>query len=197
MTEVKLLRAMKTSLRLEFSSDVASVECYELQWQLVDTTLDDIKEWQTASSALTGPSCVKGGLKPGCAYRFRARARPASQTEWTAIGPPTEPFHTLALENATSPAAPVPSSSSPSPASTGSDAFSLLPPLGTSPLLDGEAAASPKKMALYAPSKTSWLRPEAKMRLVVLYGMGGFAISMKEWLRHAPPWLEVRFRLRA
>lgn len=72
--------------------------------------------------------------------------------------------------------------------------LSPLPSLGPSPLLPGEEAANAK----YANSKYSMnppIRPEAKVRLLALYGMGGFSMSMRDWHASAPKppdWLEVR-----
>ena len=36
------------------------------------------------------------------------------------------------------------------------------------------------------------IKPEAKMRLITLYGMGSVAVSMGNWWNKAPSWLEVR-----
>ena len=36
------------------------------------------------------------------------------------------------------------------------------------------------------------IKPKAKMRLFLAYGMGGFSASLHDWFRKAPDWLEVR-----
>ena len=53
-----------------------------------------------------------------------------------------------------------------------------LPGLGPSPTLPGEAPSAPK--------------PEARMRLIVLYGTGHKASDLAAWQAASPPWLEIR-----
>ena len=55
------------------------------------------------------------------------------------------------------------------------------PKIGPSQPMPGE-----ERMAA---SVNSHLRPEAKVRLFALYGMGGFALSLHEWWKSAPCWL--------
>jgi len=56
--------------------------------------------------------------------------------------------------------------------------------IGHSAYLKGEEEAKP---TLRPP-----IKPEAKMRLFALYGMGSFALSLHPWWSKAPGWLEVR-----
>ncbi len=74
-----------------------------------------------------------------------------------------------------------------------------LPPIGPTPSLPGEERRAARNAALAAKlgrsptaATTSDAKPTAKMRLICLYGMGGFAHSATEWVTRAPDWLEVR-----
>jgi surfactin synthase thioesterase subunit len=55
-----------------------------------------------------------------------------------------------------------------------------LPRLGDSPLLPGESAAAGTR------------RPDARVRLICLYGAAEEAKAFDEWRREAPAWLELR-----
>lgn len=210
------LNSLRTSIRLRFVVDddtKSTASCYELQWRVAESA-----EWQTASAELGGPTCTKGGLKPGESYEFRARVLTvvADVPEWSEFSAPTAPIRTPETAGSTNvPASvppPAPLASLRSSLSQLTDAEIVLsahytrqtmhelPQLGASPLLLGEAAAdSSTRTAAGVPTPTqrhakdgSWTKPTAVLRLVVMYGMGGFSISMREWWREAPPWLEVR-----
>ena len=69
-----------------------------------------------------------------------------------------------------------------------------LPPLGESPLLPGETLCE-KKNAGSGYSMNAPLKPDARMRLLLIYGTGGFQMSMNSWFNtkpRPPDWLEVR-----
>ena len=55
--------------------------------------------------------------------------------------------------------------------------------IGRSGFLPGEEDAPPTMRPTY--------RPAAKMRLIALYGMGGFALSLRDWFGKSPVWLEA------
>jgi len=60
-----------------------------------------------------------------------------------------------------------------------------LPPLRTrEPSMPGEAKGASRKC--FVP------RPEARVRLFVLYGVADVSMSTEAWIRAAPDWLEVR-----
>ena len=60
-----------------------------------------------------------------------------------------------------------------------------LAALGDSPLLAGEAKAAERGRRVNN-------RPDARVRLFLLYGIGDSTTSMRKWGSKAPPWLEVR-----
>ncbi len=208
---LKVLRELRTSVRLEFIVDhelQPSPSRFELQWRPKDVT-----EWQTASADLPGPTCTKGGLQPGSTYVFRARAvgesfgdpveasTPCSAGASAATVPTPPPIAiglpggllgTRLLSHMSDEEVALPSFYD---GKGMADALRLapaaFPPLGPSPLLAGESEADEGAVRRHT-KNNSWLTPGAHMRLVVLYGMGGFAVSLRELWRSAPPWLEVR-----
>ena len=75
-----------------------------------------------------------------------------------------------------------------------SESVSKLPPLGPSPQLPGEKLCDATFQGRYAGMNAPH-RPEARLRLLVLYGTGGFQMSMSSWFNASPrppDWLEVR-----